>query len=413
MNKKIVVPVLMALCFCLTACAPAAPETEEPVRSTAETPQTPENGTEQTALPPAGDLIMNADAREDDTGFYTVGNWKNPDTGELRWALYRLDYPTGQQKMLYDFGSYESGEVSVSDPYLQKGAVYVEGTAEGEGTLYRLPLDGGEMEALPQDPAIVTSFSDENASYQLASNLYANDPQPTVWRVDLQTGAVTHWKLPAMYITGVYDCFRNRVLIGRLITDQPLPSMDEGELFDVVTRTATFEYAWLDITTGELETVLTCPYMQHPDENGQTQLWAYRGRVGDTLYFRYSVNDDQGTQLSCSLERCALDGSGMETVMPLKTISTLYPVNRGAQLAWLLDYDYSGSATMYDVEQDQTYENISIRESDSGWPYILTKDGRVLVNDHYEGAQATYGIMDAENYLAGSRDWTLFTEAEN
>lgn len=401
--------VVLALAFCLSACGSATPENEETFNNAVENFQTSEAAAEQTALPPVGDLTMNINAREDDTGYYVTGTWKNPDTGEIRWVLYRLDYPTGQQKILYDFGSYDSGDVFLSDPFVQKDAVYV----EGNNSLYRLPLDGGEMEILPLDQTVGSSFSDENACYHLASNVYENDAQPTVQRVDLQTGAVTQWKLPAMYIMGVYDCSRNRVLIGRLITDQPMPSMEEEELFDIVMKAGTFEYDWLDLTTGELETVLTCPYSEHPDENGQTQYWSYRGMTGDSLYFRYSVIDGQGTQLSCSLERCALDGSGMETVMTLNTANMLYPVNRGTQLAWLLDYDYSEPATIYDVEQGKTYENIPIGESDSGWPYLLTNDGRVLLNDHHEVSKTTYAIQDTADYLAGSRNWTLFTEAEN
>ena len=104
----------------------------------------------------------------------------------------------------------------------------------------------------------------------------------------------------------------------------------------------------------------------------------------------------------------------METVMPVNTSNTLYPVNRGGQLAWLLDYDYTGPATIYDLEQGKVYENIPVQGSDSGWPVALTNDGRVLVNDHYnKWGSCTYGILEVDDYLAGSRDWTLFTEAEN
>lgn len=155
---------------------------------------------------------MNQDAREGDTGYYDTSIWKNPDTGENQWFLYRLDYPSGQQKMLYDFGSYGSGEVSVSNPFVQKDAVYVAGN--------------------------------------------------------------------------------------------------------------------------------------------------------DSL------------------------------------------------LAWLMDCDYTGPATIYDLEQGKICENIPIQAGDSGWPFVLTNDGRVLVNDHYNGGQPTYALISPEDYLAGSRDWTLFTEAE-
>lgn len=401
--------VLLALAFCLSACAPAASGSEETFNGTVENVQTPETAAEQTALPPVGDLTMNINAREDDTGYYSTGVWENPETGEPRLVLYRLDYPTGQQKILYDFGSYDSGEIFVSDPFVQKDAVYV----QENDSLCRLPLDGGEMEILPTKEAIGVGFSDENALYQVTNNLFMDLAQPPVQRVDLQTGAVTQWELPPMYISAINDCRGNRVLISRVITDQPLPSLEENELFDAVLQNSTMEYDWLDIITGDLQKIMAYPYKGETDEKGQKTQWTYEGMGEDALYFFRTVTDAQGKRVSASIDRCALDGSNMETVMPVNTSNTLYPVNRGGQLAWLLDYDYTGPATIYDLEQGKVYENIPVQGNDSGWPFILTNDGRVLVNDHYDGAQPTYALINQDDYLAGSRDWTLFTEMEN
>lgn len=401
---------LLALAVCLSACTPAESKTAETFNDTVENVQTPENGTEQAAVPPVGDLTMDINAREDDTGYYITGTWKNPATGENRWGLYRLDYPTGQQKMLYDFGSYDSGEIFVSDPFVQKDAVYV----QENDSLCRLPLDGGEMEILPTKEAIGVGFSDENALYQVTNNLFMDLAQPPAQRVDLQTGAVTQWELPPMYIFAINDCRGNRVLISRVITDQPLPSLEENELFDAVLQNSTMEYDWLDIVTGDLQKIMAYPYKGETDEKGQKTQWTYEGMGEDALYFFRTVTDAQGKRVSASIDRCALDGSNMETVMAVNTSNTLYPVNRGAQLVWLLDYDYSGPATIYDVEQGKIYENIPVQGSDSGWPALLTNDGRVLVNDHYnEHGNCTYAILEVDDYLAGSRDWTLFTEAEN
>ena len=166
--------VLLALAFCLSACAPAASGNEKTFNSTVENVQTPETAAEQTALPPVGNLTMNINAREDDTGYYSTGVWENPETGEPRLVLYRLDYSTGQQKILYDFGSYDSGEIFVSDPFVQKDAVYV----QENDSLCRLPLDGGEMEILPTKEAIGVGFSDENALYQVTNNLFMDLAQP-------------------------------------------------------------------------------------------------------------------------------------------------------------------------------------------------------------------------------------------
>ena len=397
---------LPALALALVACDPAAsvPPSETP----AAFESAPEKETPETAVPPVGTLTMNLDAREDSTGYYDTEMGQDPETGENRWVLYRLDYPSGQQKVLYDFGPYNSEEAWVSNPFVQKDAVYV----AGNNSLYRFPLDGGEVEILPA-AASGAQFSDENACYQLIDNSYTNSAQPTVRRVDLQTGATTEWKLPAMYIAGVYGCSQDRVLIGRLITDRPLPSLEDEELFDAVLQSSTLEYDWLDITTGEVEKILSCPYAGHPDENGQLRYWGYLGMTEDSLYFKQNITDPLGHGLASSIHRCALDGSGMETVLQPETTNNLYPVNRGAQLAWLMDYDYTGPATIYDLEQGKTYKNISIQAYDSGWPLALTNDGRVLVNDHYDGGQPAYAYLDTEDYLAGSRNWTLFTEAEN
>lgn len=398
---------LLALVFCLSACTPAASQPAGEAPATVET--APAEEAEEPSVAPVGNLAMNASLRAQEDGYYYTGVWGDRASGEAKWAVLRLDYATGQRQLLQTFGLYADSNAPV-DPFVRNGTVY----CSVDDTFYGIPLDGGEEKIIPMQEYTYWMLSDENACYTVAMNAFTEMPRPPVRRMDLQTGAMTGWELPAMNLTAVYSSRDSRLLVSRLITDQPLPPMEEAELFDAVLQNATMEYGWMDLATGDWQGILSFPYSsQRGDAAGQTEQWSYEGMSGDDLYFRRMVIDEAGNTLSTTLERCALDGSGMTEVLKLPSGRNLYPVCRGADLVWLMDYNYSGPATIYDVENGKTWENIPVQSDDSGWPAELTDDSRVLVNDHYDGGQPTYALISQEDYLSGSRDWTVFTDAEN
>lgn len=409
MKKFLLVPLTLA--FCLAACTPAAdsaqPQSEVPVAATAE------SAPEATpARPAVGNLVMSYHAQEDENGYYNTGVWQDPATGETRWVLFQLDYATGQQRILYDFGPYDGSYMPADQAVVRNGRVY----SLGENMLYRFSLDSGQMETLPLAEEFQNmAFVDENAAYQLEGNLYSGVASPQLVRLDLQTGAVTRWDLPAFYLEGVLGCYQDRLLISRCVTDQPLPSNEEWEQLDAVLQNARAEVDWLNLNTGEMEKILSQPFAIGAGESDQVTWWNYEGVTSDALYFVGRQYGADGTDKTATLDRFPLDGSGMETVAELDATGGLYAVFRGDRLAWVLNYDYLSAARLYDVETGQTYENIPLQGVDSGWPILLTGDDRVLVNDHYttKWAQPVYAILPKADYLAGSRDWTLFTEAQN
>lgn len=405
---KRVLATLLALAFCLSACAPAASQPAGEAPATAET--TPAQATAESALPEVGNLTMYGGLRAEEGCYYYDGVWEDPASGEAKWALFRLEYATGKRQLLQTFGRYDGG-MSPSDPFVSGERVYC--TAGSE--IYCLSPDGSEKQVVSAQETLNWMCSDENACYLVESNVFNNTPRPKVKRIDLQTGAVTGWELPAMNLLSVHDSRGSRVLVSRCITDQPLPSMEDMELFNAVLQNATMEYGWMDLVTGDWQGILSFPYSSHRgDAAGQTEQWSYEGMSGDDLYFRRMVTDEAGNTLSTTLEHCALDGSGMTELAKLQSDRSIYPVCRGTDLVWLMDYAYTGTATIYDVENGKTYENIPVQPTDSGWPLALTEDGRVLVNDHYnQWGESTYAILDADDYLAGSRDWTVFTDGEN
>lgn len=400
--------VLLGLAMGLTACAPAASETTSEAPATVET--APAEAAEETSVAPVGNLTICGYAREGEGCYYCNGIWGDPASGEAKWALFRLDYATGQRQLLQTFGPYDGG-ISPSEPFVGGGRVYC--TVESE--IYSLSPDGSEKQVVSTQKPVNWMFSDGEACYWVEGNAFNNAPRPQVKRTDLQTGVETSWELPAMYLLAAHDSRGSRVLASRCITEQPLPSTEEAELFNAVLQNATMEYGWIDLVTGDWQGIVSCPYArQQSNTEGQTEQWSYEGMNGDTLYFRRMVVDGGGNTLSTTLERCALDGSGLTEVAKLQSDRSIYPVCRGADLAWLMDYAYTGTATIYNLENGTTYENIPLQPTDSGWPLALTADGRVLVIDHYnQWGEGTYAILDADDYLAGSRDWTVFTDAEN
>lgn len=401
---------LLALAIGLSACAPAVSETAGEAPATAETAGTPPAAeiTAETARASVGDLTMNGHLRVQEGYYCYLGIWSDPESGEAKWALFRLDFDTGQRRLLQTFGPYEG--MSPSGPLIQDGKVY----CIQEREIYSSLVDGSEKQVIPAQEAVNWMFSDENACYELESNVFNGQPRPRVKRTDLQTGTVTSWDLPAINLISVHGSRGSRVLVSRCITDQPLPSFEDIELFDVVMQNATMEYGWLDLATGDWQGILRYPYEGQKTDGDRTAQWSYEGINGDTLYFQRMVTDSDGNILSTTLERCALDGSDMTEVLKLPSGRNLYSVWRGEQLVWLMDYNYSDPATIYDLETGKTWENIPIQSGDSGRPMELTRDGRVLVNDHYnKWGGCNYAILDADDYLSGSRDWTVFTDAEN
>ena len=98
------------------------------------------------------------------------------------------------------------------DPFVRNGTVY----CSVDDTLYGVPLDGSEKKTIPTKEVFYWMLSDENACYTVENNAFTDVARPPVKRVDLQTGAMTSWELPAMNLTAVYSSRGSRLLASRL-----------------------------------------------------------------------------------------------------------------------------------------------------------------------------------------------------
>lgn len=134
-------PILLALAICLSACAPTESQPAGETPATAET--SPAQATAESALSAVGNLTMYGGSRSGEGCYYYDGVWDDPASGEAKWALFRLDYATGQRQLLQTFGRYDGG-MSPSDPFVSGGRVYC--TAGRE--IYCLSPDGSEKQVV-------------------------------------------------------------------------------------------------------------------------------------------------------------------------------------------------------------------------------------------------------------------------
>jgi len=388
---------LMALVFCLSACTPA--ESTIPESDTTPASETPaEAGPAEETAPEVGNLQSIEQRRNTGEACYTY----QVAQGEIR----KLDYANARVETLYQFD--EPGTV-YNDVIVQQDALY----AVTDGTLYQLPLDGGEVTTQPLQPlpgSRTPIWCDEHAVYIIDGNPY-NPPENNVaCRIDLKTGEITDLPLPYIVLDNVYAAEGSLLLLRRVVTEQPLPSYEEKEAFDAVLQNATSEYDWWDLNTGELEKVLQEPYEGELDEEGNTSKLNFLGKTAERLYFQTIVyNPDKGN-MPGELVSFRLDGSDRRTEKSLSDETLLAPLERDGELCWLLD-NSGARMQVYDVATGTDYD-VGPGSQQEGYPLAFTDDGRVLVIAKWHGAGTMdYGLLPVEAYLAGSTDWTPITDA--
>ena len=108
--------VLLALAFCLSACAPAASGNEETFNNTVENAQTAENAAQTTSFP-VGNLVNCGDDTQTPGKMYHFYQ-ESEDTPQ---SIIELDCDTGQESCLYTFTS----EKMPDGPLLIRCKMYV------------------------------------------------------------------------------------------------------------------------------------------------------------------------------------------------------------------------------------------------------------------------------------------------
>lgn len=388
---------LLALAFCLSACAPAAsaPQSEVPAAVTTETAPAEESG-QTAAAACAGNIRGNGDLQQDGALRYSIG-YTDPSEGEQKFRVLVLDCDTGKQTSLYTL---EEPAQTVSKPFVVNGTVYV----FTDKTMYQIPAAGGEARKVDLSAFFYPTSMDDTAGYSFSYDDSVNNFLCT--RLDLQTGELSQVNLPAQ-TQEIWALNEPRIFLCRLVTEVPLPSVEEGEIYAAAMQNAICEYGWYDLATGDFQKVAEEPYYGAEQSDGTKRRREFKGLAGGRLYFVWRMVDEESLTRSAGIESCALDGTDWQSATDLPAGSdAVWTLEQNDALRWIVGEN--NGFWVYDVADGQTYTDCAVSQTD-GWAYALTGNDRVLLSldpdlygDQYPGG---YAMEDMDDFLAGRTDW--------
>ena len=388
---------LLALALCLSACTPAAsaPQSEAPVTVTAETAPAEESG-QTAAAACAGNIRGNGDLQQDGALRYSIG-YTDPSEGEQKFRVLVLDCDTGKQTSLYTL---EEPAQTVSKPFVVNGTVYV----FADQTMYQIPVAGGEARKVALSAFFYPTSMDDTAGYSFSYDDSVNNFLCT--RLDLQTGELSQVNLPAQ-TQEIWALNEPRIFLCHLVTEAPLPSVEEGEIYAAAMQNAICEYGWYDLATGDFQKVAEEPYYGAEQSDGTKRRREFKGLAGGRLYFVWRMVDEESVTRSAGIESCALDGTDWQAVTDLPAGSdAVWTLEQNDALRWIMSEN--DGLWVYDVADGQTYTDCAVSQTE-GWAYALTGNDRVLLSldpdlygDQYPGG---YAMEDMDDFLAGRTDW--------
>lgn len=392
---------LLALAVCLSACAPAMSETigEAPAVSNSEATAeaAPAAEPEQTeASGTAGSIRGNGDLQQAGALRYSIG-YTDAQEGEQRFRVLVLDCDTGKQTCLYTL---EEPSQTVSNPFVVNDTVYV----FADRTMYQIPVTGGEARQVTLSDFFYPTSVDDTAGYSFSYDDSANNFLCT--RVDLQTGKFSRVNLPAQ-TQQIWPVNEPRLFLCRLVTDAPLPSVDEGEIYAAAMQNAVCEYGWYDLATGDFRKVAEEPYYGVEQPDGTKRRREFMGLANGRLYFVWRMADEESVTQSAGIESCAPDGTDWQPVTDLPAGGdAVWTLEQNNALRWIVNYN--DGLWVYDVADGQVYESGALSMTD-GWAYALTGNDRVLLSldpDRYgDQCPGGYAMEDIDDFLAGRTDW--------
>lgn len=394
MKKSLFVLLLLALC--LSACTPAA--SSAPASS-----ETAFNATVENAAPaeeavsfPVGHLRMIQYYESTADAIYNPVHFWN-DAGELQLQLLKIDLKNGQRTSLY-FGECPNQNGVQLLPWQGQLCLFA-----GD-TLYKVPQGGGNVQTIPLGSEQSPEYADEYAAYDFEYDMDAGGNRGT--RIDLETGQVTDLELPGQ-IGEIHPTGSSRFIVARAITEAPLPSSEDWEMYSALLQSGKREFDWYDPATGALEKVMAEPYYGVEQPDGTRRRHDFLGMAAERLYFSWYQEDSSAG----GVESCALDGSDWQP-LPGRPGSEWpsWTYNQGGTLRWMMGGE-PGDLWIYDLSDGQMYELPHITVS-NGWPEALVGQNQVMVSMGREtGMVDGYALISLPDYLAGSTDWTPIVDA--
>ena len=393
---------LLALAFCLSACTPAASPAQEPeaaavAEETTETAQEETNAAQTTALS-AESLRGDGYLGESDTAWYQMEHELQAD-GTLKMQVVKLDYATARKSVLCTI---EEPATQVGDAMLRGDTVY----AFVDQTMYKIPANGGEAQAVPLEQKFYPTAADEvnayNFTYDSGSNNFVG------LRLDLATGQITDLQMPAQ-TWEVWAVGEDRFLLCRLLTETPLPNAEEAEMYAAAIQNAVCEYDWYDPATGELEKILEEPYYGAEQPDGTKRMHRFLGLRDGRLYFSWTVPGEDGTALDAGAESCTLQGQDWQAVPGWpQGQEALYSRLQNNRLRWAV----GTGGWNFDLETGTAY---TVEERADTSFLAFAGDDRVLVQvfntDDQGNYQVSYALADAQAYLNGTAELTPIEDA--
>ena len=393
---------LLALPLALTACGAQTADTASTPAESAQTTETaPETSTPAVAT--MGRLRDTSMMMAVGNGVYTVNEKWNDENNVDTFYLVRTDYDTTTQQKVAEIelpGGAYYGMVAWDD-MVKLYLFETPETGEPIEWCYTIDTATGSMERQTVDNNFWPAWCDDAAMYEMNYDSNAH-----ITRIDRRTGETSRIELPQQ--TENLHAVGDKWLLERIVSPSPLPSVDDGDMYNAVLQNSEREYDILDTATGEMQKLYSYPAVG--------EAYYYCGQREGTLYF-YHYTQESGEVYPSGVTR--LENGEMVQVLALENehIGLHAMEDEAGELQWIAQ-ENGKKLEVYDLNDGQTYRPaFKVDHSTyatTGYPQMLLPGGRVLVlNGNIDAPgfadDGAYAAIDRAAYLAGSTDYTPVT----
>ena len=390
---------LLALPLALTACGAQTADTASTPAESAQTTETaPETSTPAVAT--MGRLRDTSMMMAVGNGVYTVNEKWNDENDVDTFYLVRTDYDTTTQQKVAEIelpGGAYYGMVAWDD-MVKLYLFETPETGEPIEWCYTIDTATGSMERQTVDNNFWPAWCDDAAMYEMNYDSNAH-----ITRIDRRTGETSRIELPQQ--TENLHAVGDKWLLERIVSPSPLPSVDDGDMYNAVLQNSEREYDILDTATGEMQKLYSYPAVG--------EAYYYCGQREGTLYF-YHYTQESGEVYPSGVTR--LENGEMVQVLALENehIGLHAMEDEAGELQWIAQ-ENGKKLEVYDLNDGQTYRPaFKVDHSTyatTGYPQMLLPGGRVLVlNGNIDAPgfadDGAYAAIDRAAYLAGSTDYT-------